>query len=296
MTVGASVVGRFPVPDDGLALSIEPDLDPYSDGLIHLLLFPADQGISVYASIGDVLKSGTKDVPVPSGVVQFSGSSTAHLPHRPYGNAPAFQTFFAFDTEGSPTTIGLSYDGNSNVLTATEDCYAAVKYEEYTTQAIRLTYRPLSQSFAGGVSVKFGVIAAFRPPRSIVIYEVSPFLLVDGNVHYEIYKITSKTVSTPTGEHELPNNFPANPGTYTGSVETLDTSVAMENKRVHEIGYMDEAGRGWAFAIFHGNVHPFVGDNNYVPTKTLEPAVVSLPENLRLKALNYIASRGLARA
>lgn len=292
--VSASVVARFPQSDAGLALAIQPDVGIYADSDVHLLLFPADHGITVHASVGEVVKGDVKPVAVRSGIVQLSGSALANLPHRPFGSAPELQVLFAFDTEGNELSIGVSYDGEANLLKASQDCYASIKYSSYTTQAIRLTYKPLIRPLAVGSSSEFGAIAAFRPPRSIVVYEPGLFETFNGNAVYELYKITSRTVSTPAGEFERPKNFPANPGTYTGSAFTLDTSVAMENKRVHEIGYMDQAGKGWPFVIFHSVLQPFVGDNNYTPVKTTELAPIpQFPRDLQLKALDYIASRGL---
>lgn len=293
--VSASVVARFPQPDAGGALAIQPDLDPYSDDAIHLLLLPASGDVSVYASVGDVAVGDVKAVWVPSGAVTFSGGSTASLPYSPSESGPELRTLYALNTEGDSPFISFRYDGASNVLSASQDCYAGVSYSAYKTAALRLAYRPLRRPLGLGVSLEFGMIVAFRRPRGPeVTYEVQPFQLFNGNAFYELYKITSRTVSTPAGEFERPNNFPAVPGTYTGSGFTLDTSVAMENKRVHEIGYMDEAGRGWPFVIAHPTLEPFVGDNTYTPTKTVElAAITQFPRNVQLKALEYIASRGL---
>jgi hypothetical protein len=299
VNVSGSVVGRFPIPSSGLGLSIEPDLEPNADDAIHLLLFPTDSDIRVHASVGEVTRGDVKSVRVPSGFVTFSGGTTASFPHAPFQSAIEFSVQYSLDAEGNGTSIGLSYNAATNILTASEEVYAGVAYKSYMAAARRLSYRPYRRNLAVGFELEFGVISAVKPssPPVVVVYPVSPFEVFNGNAVYELYKITSKTLSTPAGEHEMTNNLPANPGTYTGSAETLDTSVFMENKRVHEIGYMDASGRGWPYVIFHANLFPFVGDNNYTPTKTVEIApITQFPENLRLKALAYIASQGLGRA
>lgn len=307
MTVSASVVGRFPVPDSGLGLSIEPDLDPHSDDAIHLLLFPSDPDITVHVSVGSVTSSGNKEVTEPAGIVQFSGTATANLPHKPSGSAPEFTTLFAFDTEGNAATVSVFYDGDANVLKASQDFYGAVRYTSYTASARKLAYRPLSRPLGLGISLEFGVIAAFKPPRGpIVIYEVSPFQLANGNAVIELYKKYSLVVSTQFGTFEYPPGYP-NSGAYPGSAYTgtgfsapgvLDLSGgSMVSERPHETGFLDESGRGWPFEENVEIREPYIGVQGYVPNilnRVHALDATKYPMNVVLKALDYIKSRGIA--
>lgn len=292
--VSGSVVARFPQPDAGGALSIEPDVGIYGDSDVHLLLYPAEPGILVRASEGEVIVGDVKPVTMPSGIVQFSGSSSASLP-RPARPAPEFKVQYAADAEGNEVSIRLSYDGNLNVLQADRDCYAAVSYTSYQTAARRLAYRPARSMLpAGGLSLRFGAIFAVKPgkPPRIFVYEVQPFSIINGNAVFELYRIVSDVITTQTGEHEKPPAYPTN-GNYPDR-PALDISVNLQTERVHEIGYMDEAGRGWVNSYFVSAVDPYVGDNAYVIQKRAKVASISqFPRNLQLKALDFIASRGL---
>jgi len=289
--VSASVVARFPADSSG-ELAIEPDLAPYADDAIHLLLYPHTGNISVYATVGSVTVGNTKAVLVPSGAVSFSGGRTAALPRPVVAASPELRTLIAIDEEGDPLSVGFSVQ--DGFVVADRECHASVAYSAYTSAARRLAYRPVSRPLGLGVSVEFGSIVALRRPTTFLIYPVQPFSVLFGNALYELYRIVSNTVTTPEGEFEKPANYPTNPGTYTGSVFTLDVSVSLQTERVHEIGYMDQDGRGFANSYFVSALNPFVGDNNYTITKTNKIAsVTQFPRNLQLKALDFIASRGL---
>lgn len=304
--VTASVVGAFPAPSSaGGPLLIEPDVGIYNDDAVHLLLYPPS-GVRVFPSVGTLSVGDVKQVTVPSGFVTISGR-TGSLPRPTAGGLAVgggqgvlgggqFQVVLAVGTDGLPMVVSVTYDAAANVLvTSQEVSTAIVKYESYTSIARRLAYRPGTRTLpAGGIAADFGAICAFRAPSTTLVYPVTPFDIINGNAVYELYRIVSDAVSTPEGEFEKPTNYPTNPGTYTGSGFTLDVSVSMQTERVHEIGYMDESGRGWANAYFVSARAPFVGDISYtIPKRSSLATVTQYPRHLQQRALDFIASRGL---
>lgn len=294
--VTASTVARF-AGHGSIALSIEPDPGVYSDGLVHLLLHPAIEPIGVYTNVGEVRRGDAKPVTVPGGIVRFGGSALASLPKRPVYSTPDFETLFAFDLEGLPTGISLSYDGEANALSAGKDCHAAVKYSSYVSESRRLTYAPKVTPLRTGTRVEYGVIAAFHAPtKSMVVYEVpSPEAGAD-TTDVELYRIVSQVVTTPDGEFEKPPGYPAS-GVYPDLAPstTIDVSVALLTERAHEIGFMTPNGTAYVRTYFQPVLEPYVGSSTY-KRKTVcrvSPLGDQYPQELRLRALSYIKSRNL---
>lgn len=276
-----------------IELLIENDPGAYIDTDVHLLLFPAvDAFLAV--SAGSIRKSGTKVVDVPQGVAIFSGGSSASLPKRPKGDTPTFQTLYSFDTQGNPSAIGFTYDSTQGALVANSECYAAVAYTAYKSEAMRLTYTPLVERLGAGVRTTFGVVAAFYPPRSQTIYQVQPFNVDEGNVEVELYRIVSYAVTNNDGEFERPPNYPAS-GAYADRDLVLDTSQTLETERVHEIGYMDQRGRAWVRSLYVPTKEPYIGDAEYKPTKVCKVSTIPaglFGKDLIARAANFIAQRG----
>lgn len=289
--VTASVVGSFPGRGEGAEISITPDIGIYNDSDLHFLIHPVSAGAR--ATKGEVIRGDTKEIEVPSGALTFSGGRTAHLPLRPVGGVPTFKIEYAVDEDGDGLSVGLSYNGASNTLTATREFHGVVSYSEYPSLSRKLAYRPASSPLpGGGVKVDFGSIIGFVRPRSFIVYPVTPFQIINGNAVYELYRIVSYTVTTPEGEFETPPNYPTN-GNYP-DLPSLDISVSLQTKRTHQIGYMDESGRGWVNSYYVPAIAPYVGDGNYVIPTTSEVATISqFPRNLQQKALDFIASKGL---
>jgi hypothetical protein len=301
----AHVVAKFDGNDAGLGLSIEGDARIYGADFIHLLLYPADPSIHVYASVGEVAKSGTKLVTVPGGILKFSGSASASLPKRPHETSPEFQVLFAFDTEGLDITddVETIYNGESNVLTLNVVCHAAVKYSEYKTKAIKLLYRPKQTSVGSGAGgqaffVEFGAISAFHPPtRSIIIFEV-PISTIQEHADVEIYRITSAYVITPNGPREKPPNYPTD-GIYPDMAPSLhlDVEGTVLAEVAHEVGFMTPRGSAYVRS-YHQPIHePYVGFFNYKRPRKLQPSPLGdkYPDDIRLKAKSIVAALGLGK-
>lgn len=292
--ISASVIARFPQPSGDRALSIEPDTSYYSDDDIHLLLYPDDSDINLYASVGEVARGNAKTVPVRSGIATFNGSAISSLPRRPSGSNPEFQVLFAFNAKGEPISISLNYNCLTNILSANEECTAAVRYSHYVSASRKLIYRPKKTKLAVGLSVELGVIAAFKAPDNLLIYEVQPFT-GGGTEAVEVYRIVSEAVTTPDGEFEKPPNYP-NDGEYPDfPTFTLDISASLLTERVHEIGYMQPSGFVEVKEYFLSNLPPFFASDLYKPAKILKPS--ALPEDrfdksVILRAKDFIASRG----
>lgn len=294
--VTASVIARFGAGGDS-EISIEGDPGVYADGFdnVHLLLHPADSNISVYASVGQVVRADTTKVIVPSGAVQFSGGETAQLPKRPVYTQPQLQVLFAFDAKtGAPTDISVHYDGDRNVLAVNKPVYAAVRYSKYESASRRLIYTPKKITLAaGGFSFEYGTIAAFLPPDKIITHDVQPAAFNNGNDETELYRIVSDVVTTPDGEFEKPPAYPTN-GSYPGGLPPIDVSTALLTERVHEIGYMDSLGRAWIKEYFRPNIAPYVGALSFAPTKRLVESTVPVEKfgkALVLQAKNIVSAR-----
>jgi hypothetical protein len=72
----------------------------------------------------------------------------------------------------------------------------------------------------------------------------------------------------------------------------------METERVHEVGKMDETGRGWVDVYSVPKLAPFEGasDETYTITRSKRVAnVTNFERDLQFKALDFIAARNLGR-
>jgi len=289
----AQVQASIAPSDSAIQLLIEPDPAGAPDLDIHLLLYPA-VGAYLAASAGVVRYGNNKSVPVAGGVITFSGSSKASLPKLPTVDNPVFMVLYSFDTQGQPIPISVQFDRLTGAVEASAECYAAVAYTTYKTTARELIYTPLTESLGQGTRTTFGVICAYYPPRSQVIYEVQPFSSDDGNVEVEVYRIVSGAVTNNDGEFEKPPSYPAS-GAYPDKTLVLDTSQTLETERVHEIGYMDQRGRAWVRSLFVPTKEPYVGDGEYAPNKSCKVSTIPpdlFSKELIAKATNWVKQRG----
>lgn len=297
--VSAHVVARFPASaGGGGGLVIEADPGVYTGNDVHLLISPPATATSIVADIGSTRLGSVKPVPVQSGILQVSGAVTANLPRFVGNTAPTFQVLFAFDAEtGAETEIGINYNALTNELRLSKAAYAAIRYSDYQSRAQELIYTPEINAPAGGVvSVRYGTIAAFAPPDDMVIYPVDISTVEDGNVEFEVYRITSQVIGNNTGiEYEKPPNYPTS-GAYPDPVTfVLELEGTFMTKRLHEIGFMDSFGRAWVRNFWRANLEPYLASDVFVPVKTIEPS--PLPEDrfdprIILKAKNWIAAKG----
>jgi hypothetical protein len=292
----AEVRARFRPDASQGALSIENDPGAFFGADIHLLLFGEAQ--TVIADIGTIVIGGTRFVDIPGGILQASGSDTASLPKLPAGTAPELTVLFAFNSKGQPISASAWTDGQTVRLNAV--AHAAVKYGPYKARARMLTYSPVVESIAtsqaglAGKKVTYGVIAAFAPPGTLVIHQIEPQNIVNGNDEIEIYRIFSYTVTTRDGEFEFPPGFP-NDLTYPGIGFSIDPSLIAKNERTHETGFMDSSGRAWTKELFCQNLEPYVGALSYKPKKFIRESPVpkdTYSKELVAKALDIIAARG----
>lgn len=296
-----TVTPQFAPSAEGLGnvpLVIEGDPGAYGDDFIHLLLIPAVNA-TIVASVGNVQTRNVKPVNVPAGAITFSGSNVATLPRVPVYSNPTFQVLFAFNLSGQGTSIGISYDAQANQVKANKACYAAVAYTEYQTSGRELLYSPEIVHFGKGSEQRFGVIAAFAPPRSLVTHQVQAPTFDNGNAEFEVYRKVSYAVATPDGEFEMPPSYPSS-GSYPDRPTVLDVSTSLRTERVHEIGLMDANGRAWVRTFFVPVQEPYVGDAVYAQNlvNNLQCKVSTLPagqfsNQLILKAKGFIKSQGL---
>jgi hypothetical protein len=298
--IQAQVAPTFGLQTGGLGvlpLVIEGDPGFYQDTDTHLLVTPA-VGATLRATVGTLTRGNVKPVDVPGGMVQFSGSNTATLPRVPVYSSPLFNILFAFDMEGQPTSIAVVYDASSYQVRANKPCYAAVAYTPFKTSGEQYTYQADLQTFGNGSITTFGVIAAFYPPKSITTYQVPPSNVDGGEVDVEVYRRVSYAVTTPDGEFEKPPQYPTL-GTYPDRPLVIDTGTSLRTERVHEIGFITEAGRAYVRSFYVPIREPYVGDAQYATNlaANLECKVSTLPQALDpalvLKAKNFIKSRGL---
>lgn len=293
--VSASVVAGFPASvGSGGGLLIEHDPGFYTGIDAHLRISPPATAISIVTNIGSVRTGSTKPVPVQGGILRVSGSNVANLPRRVGDTAPEFQVLSVFDAAtGIATTVNYHYNALTNELRLSKPVHAAIAYSSYLSRAQELIYTPE----VSGLSLRYGVIAAFAPPDDLVVHEVDLTQVDSGNSEFEIYRITSPVVGNGTGtEYEKPPGYPTS-GAYTTPpvVFTLELEGTFMTKRVHEIGLMDALGRAWVRTFFRSNLEPYIGNPDFAPTKTLETSTLPqdrFDKNLILKAKNIIASRG----
>jgi hypothetical protein len=147
-----------------------------------------------------------------------------------------------------------------------------------------------------GTKVPHGVVAAFRPPDTLAIYQV-PLSAFEGNAEVELYRIVSYVVGNGDGEFEKPPNYPTD-GNYPGGLPPISIEGSILTKRVHEICTMDDLGRPFIKEFHRENLEPYVGSLTYKPVNTLEPSTVTeerFGKVLVLKAKNIVAARGLGK-
>lgn len=285
-------------PDGGGGSAPLIELDPafYDDNDRHLLVYPTDAG-PIVTNLGRIAVRGVKEVHVPGGILSITGDS-ADLVKQPAGEIPEFKTLFAFTEKGQPTgPVGARYDAATKKVILNQKCTCAISYGPYLAQALQVTYTPLTERLGDGVSVTYGVVAAYHQ-GAITVFEIPPLEEDDnGNAIIELYRIFSKKVINADGAFEKPPGFPTT-GSYPGKSFVLDTTQAMEIERVHEIGFMNQRGYAWAETYTVSVLEPYVGDGNYVVAlenrvSTLDPAKYSA--SLRQKAMDFIKSKGLAK-
>jgi|GEM_PF-7083626 len=288
--VTAHTVARFVEPSGGSPLLlIEPDPGAYLGIDVHLLISPPAVAESIVADVGQVRLKSIKEIDVTQGILEVSGSNTCSLPRLP-ATRPLLNVLFAFDAAtGAVIHPTVRLNILTGLITLSKNCYAAVSYGSYKTRVQELLYTPLVEGF----SVTYGVIAAFRKPATMVIYQVE-LPTFNGQNDLEIYRITSPAITTPTGEFEKPPGFPTD-GSYPGKTFVLNLDVYLQTKRVHEIGRMRPDGFAYVTRFYVPVLDPYIGDLAYSITKTLEESTLpnDLPSNLVLKAKDYIASRQL---
>lgn len=285
--VTGHVVGRFPDrAGSENALRIEPDPGNYAIGDIHLLISPPGKATSIAVDVGAYRLGSTKPIPVPAGVVMFSGSNTAALPRAPLDDVQ-FRLLFAFDAKtGQPISPAVARRGAQ--LVATSEFHGAVAYQAYTTLAQELIYTPLFE----GLRTVYGVVCAFAQPSDLVIYPVPLLELSSGQEDIELYRIISYAVTTPDGAFQMPPQYPTN-GNYPGKSFVLNLDTHLRTKRVHEIGRMRPDGFAYVTTYHVAKLEPYVGDLSYTIPKVFEEGNLegAYPSEIVLRAKNYIASR-----
>lgn len=262
-------------------------------GTQTLLLYPVAPNISLFTDLGSVIKGDTIPVNIPPGVLNFSNARSATLPKRPQYSSPQFKVLFAFDAQARPTQITVGYDAKANAVVTNKECYAAIAYTGYTTKASKLIYTPQRSVIGvGGVAASFGIIAAYRPPGEVVTHQVQPINLDQGNSLTEIYRLVSEAVTTPDGQFEKPPGYPTN-GAYPGVSFVLPLDVCLLTERVHELGFMDQNGRGYSNTYTIRPAKPFDSSFGYVIPTTCKSGSIPGNVDLQLKARNFLAQRGL---
>jgi len=286
------------------SISIEGDFQPRNDGLIPLLLFPSLE-VSLATDVGSVTRGATRPITVPGGIIHFSGGNTASLPREPVYSYPSFRVLFAFDLEGNPTggeTGGVNpiWDPTTREVRAERACYAAVAYTSYQTSAMMLAYAPLSQPLAaGGLSVTYGVVAAFhRPSKAMAIHEVQP-TQIGGIESAELYRKISYSIANGESEFEMPPGFPGNVDYTTPPAATpsgVDGSSYFRTKRVHEIAYVTPQGQVTIREFNVPVLEPYVGNGGYTISTVCEINTSfsdRYPSDIVQRGRNFVASRNL---
>lgn len=280
-----------------LGLRIIGDTGVFGDNDIHLLMIPAVNA-SLSTDVGAVRFGATKPYNVPGGVLQFNGGTIATLPFQPGFSNPQFKSLMSFDLSGNPAAVTFSFDGLNNQVKASRACYAALAFSAYEAAARIILYTPETTILGPGTSTTFGTIAAFAQPNNLVTFQVQPTSSDEGNIEIELYRRVSFAVTTPDGEFEQPPGYPGT-GSYPDRPLVIDVSTSLRTERVHEIGLMDAAGRGWVRNFFVPVKEPYIGDVPYSDTllATLGCKISTLPPSqfsteLILKAKQFVNSKG----
>ena len=262
--------------------------------VIHLLVFcPVIP--QVHASVGTVRLGNYYTFPVPSGILTFGGGTSSSLPKAP-ASSPTFKTLFAFDLKGVPTGISVHYDPKTYSVVADKPCHAAVSYTAYKAIATEVKYTPRMEAIGegnlGGVSVTYGMIAAFAKPSSMITYQVQPATGPDA-VDIEIYRIVSDALTNDEGQLEFPPEYPKN-GIYPSMQFEADITKCLQIERVHEIGTLTPTGYVGVRTFTVPICKPYVGIHNYKPkTRLVEaPLPKGMSSSDMAKAKSKIAELG----
>lgn len=332
--VSAHVVARFPdrAGSGSALLTIEAEPGGFFGSDRHLLISPPGVATSIATDVGEVRLGSIKPIAVPGGTLQISGGEvtikegslrldgrevafnhgtlrigsggSGTLPRLPSSHVD-LRVLFAFDSAtGAPIGVNARLNPLTGVVTLDQSCHAVVAYSAYQSSAQQLIYSPLieriptSQPGVSGMKVTLGVVAAFRPPDTLVTYQV-PLSAFEGNAECELYRIVSDVVTNASGEFEKPPGYPTS-GAYTNPVASppLDLEGTLVTQRVHEICTMDDLGRPFIKEYHRENLPPYFGITSFKPVKRLMPS--SVPEDkygkdVVLKAKNIVAARGLGK-
>lgn len=262
----------------------------------HLLVYPHDAKVTTDA--GRLEKHDPTIVTVSGAVVAVSNSDRFNLPRIPITVPEQFLTvLFAFSPTGQPLNgVTAWYDSAAQLIKLSATCYAAVKYTDYPSKAGRYTYYPdANYDLQSGYVFTYGMIAAYHNSQ-LTLFELPLATLDQGETKIELYKVVSEKVLTLNGEYEKPPNYPDN--TYPGMGVAIDMTNSVLQKRVHEIGYINERGYAWAEQLYVRILEPYVGVLSYTPVTSVEKNTLDpskYPPSLVLKGLDFLRSRGYAK-
>jgi hypothetical protein len=282
-SVSTHVVTQF---GDGLSgadaaeLELHTSNDPTGEnsllGWQALRLFPNVTGVVVVASVGKVEYTGNTGQLERNEYVLASSSDSLSTQYPIDGGRIAVTVKFAYDADGREISGGqLSFVArpNSKTITANRPFTGAVQVV-YTSSYRIYKYQPqggVSRSGTGTAMYRnYGTVLAFKNPSGAVLEIEPPEHDEPPARDKELYRVTSVVQVNAAGAWEKHPTYDSGDKWDDEDAPDPDNEDALlETERVHEVGYVTVAGRGYVFATSKFFMEQGPPDSTFKPALTV---------------------------